>query len=555
MNKILLLSIILAFANMSAKAQCAINSTPYNNCSWGDQIDALTINGISSTNSSGCSSNGYGGPFTSSWLFAPGGSYSLSITCGNGVYNQGIGIWMDLNNNGSYENSEMVWASSNISQSHSGTFTIPTTAAGGTTRMRVRCAYSSTVSNGQACTAGIGYGYGETEDYIIDICSAPTITAQPQNSFACEDGEGNIVVKAQNATGHQWQMNNGIGWSNLTNNANFENVGGDTLKLKKVSATLNGSAFRCIVSNCGGSAKDTSAEAFLDVYKNTEITSQSILDTTCETVDIRLEVKHDGNITGYVWKQLNTLNQNYEPVTGPNFVVNGNKLNIINPDKTFDKSKYICVVNGICGSDESAPMELKVDPLPEVLTPPNDENLKQGATAHFTVGTAGVNLRYQWQVASTNDTFVNINEGGIYFGARSKTLQVRGVSRVQDGFKFRCVVSGTGNCALGKDSSNFAVLYVEPAVSVSNVTNTELLNLYPNPTSGNQIIIKAGTNNSFSGAQYTIADNMGRIIATGNLSTNQTSTINVSDFASGLYIVNISSKDQSKYQILKFTKL
>ncbi|MCB0699641.1 MAG: hypothetical protein KDC11_07305 [Chitinophagaceae bacterium] len=154
--KLLLTALALTVFTVSkVQAQCSISSTPSQNCaSFGDQIDAVKINGTSSTNSTGCSSGGHGGPFsTPNWLFIPGVANSFTIVVGGGVYSEALAIWVDYNNNGYYDNSEQVYASSGWLQTHNSTFTIPANAPGGATHMRILCAYTSgTIPNSAQCS-------------------------------------------------------------------------------------------------------------------------------------------------------------------------------------------------------------------------------------------------------------------------------------------------------------------------------------------------------------------------------------------------------------------
>ena len=146
-------------------------------------------------------------------------------------------------------------------------------------------------------------------------------------------------------------------------------------------------------------------------------------------------------------------------------------------------TKFRVLVNGVCDNDLSNESLLAVNDVPNVAIPPSDVNAKQGQTVKFEVKSTVTPARYHWQVASPNDTFVNINEGGIYRGVKSNKLEVTGVSRVQDNFKFRCIVRTASSCEAPGDTSNFGILFVEPATSVENITGDSKLSLYPNPTS------------------------------------------------------------------------
>ncbi len=150
-------------------------------CSFPDQISNVNVAGI--VRSSGCDntsgSNGYSyfssGP--SGALVAGSSGNSYSITTSGDV--EGAALWIDYNNNGTFENpSELVFnsfAGSNPA-TYTGTFTVPAGAVNGVTRLRVRCTYNGAPGT-SACT-GTQTTYGETEDYNVTISGGV-----PANSY------------------------------------------------------------------------------------------------------------------------------------------------------------------------------------------------------------------------------------------------------------------------------------------------------------------------------------------------------------------------------------
>jgi C1A family cysteine protease len=73
-------------------------------------------------------------------------------------------IWVDWNQNGTFESTELICSgSSSSSATLYKTFTVPTTALLGTTRMRVTMKYNSPPT---ACET---FSYGEVEDYTINV--------------------------------------------------------------------------------------------------------------------------------------------------------------------------------------------------------------------------------------------------------------------------------------------------------------------------------------------------------------------------------------------------
>jgi hypothetical protein len=160
-----------------------------------EEIYGVTINGV--TNNSVCTTAAPGpgsvlslysnfttlGSLTS---VAQGQTVPFTVTeneCdGATFYAFGTAIWIDLNQDGVYDNAtEKVFVESSTligPRNVVGTFTIPATALTGTTGMRVTVAEGY---SGTGLTACLSYGYGETEDYLITITAPPP---PPGNNMA-----------------------------------------------------------------------------------------------------------------------------------------------------------------------------------------------------------------------------------------------------------------------------------------------------------------------------------------------------------------------------------
>jgi hypothetical protein len=110
-----------------------------------------------------------------------GNTYTWTATTGNGYYSLGFAIWIDLNNDGFYQTSEML-ATSAPATTHAGTVFIPLSATPGVNRkMRIRSGYYQYITGGQACQSFLG-GYGETEDYLVDIISPTPCSGIPASN-------------------------------------------------------------------------------------------------------------------------------------------------------------------------------------------------------------------------------------------------------------------------------------------------------------------------------------------------------------------------------------
>jgi hypothetical protein len=164
-------------------SQCAVSSTPPGNCNYGQYINTFTLNGVPTVTNNGCNGGGYMSFATPVRSLMLGQTYAWGATVGNFGYPQmGVGIWIDLNNDGNYANNEMV-ASSPSALSHSGFITIPITAVPGTGRsMRVKAISYTNVQPSDACASNSFYYALETEDYKVDLIQPPNCTGTATTS-------------------------------------------------------------------------------------------------------------------------------------------------------------------------------------------------------------------------------------------------------------------------------------------------------------------------------------------------------------------------------------
>lgn len=139
----------------------------------GDFIESVTfgsINNVSGDNA-GVGFTDYinGGPGLTG-RFIVGNVYMLTVVAGSyapaGTNFEGFAVWIDYDQNGSYDPVENVstWTTNEAYQSHTTNFNIAFDAKTGYTRMRVRTAYN--YSTLDPCAE---YSYGECEDYMVLI--------------------------------------------------------------------------------------------------------------------------------------------------------------------------------------------------------------------------------------------------------------------------------------------------------------------------------------------------------------------------------------------------
>ncbi|PIY07626.1 MAG: hypothetical protein COZ18_16480 [Flexibacter sp. CG_4_10_14_3_um_filter_32_15] len=138
---------------------------------WIQRVQVGSINNNSGAN------GGYGDFTNLSTTFTKGTTYTITITpaWSGRTYNEAYNVWIDYNQDGDFNDAgEKVYTrSKTTSTSVSGSFTIPSSAANGATRMRVTMKYNA---NATPCET---FSYGEVEDYTVVIGSANIINPAP----------------------------------------------------------------------------------------------------------------------------------------------------------------------------------------------------------------------------------------------------------------------------------------------------------------------------------------------------------------------------------------
>jgi hypothetical protein len=219
------------------------------------EIVTTTLNNVTS----GCT-----GPYNA---FPASGSTTATLLAGNpytmnvGVIsgsNTQVAIWIDYNQNGTFETSEYTLINGNIPSGGigSGSFTIPVTALSGQTGMRVRSDWQGTTAwtSADACTNRI---WGETEDYIIDIqlptpCSgvpAPGNTVASATTFCAPASPITLSLQNPNlGTGITYQ------WEQADDQAfTIGVVALGTASTQSVTPSQASTWYRCLV-DCGGNS-------------------------------------------------------------------------------------------------------------------------------------------------------------------------------------------------------------------------------------------------------------------------------------------------------------
>jgi MAM domain. len=138
---------------------CASNG---NNTS-DEYIQRVQIGSID--NATGASPGGYGNYTSLSTNLGASNTITITPAWTGTIYSEGYAVWVDFNRDGDFgDANELVYSrSATTATPVSGSFTVPSGASAGPTRMRVSMKYNGIPTSCESFT------YGEVEDYIVVI--------------------------------------------------------------------------------------------------------------------------------------------------------------------------------------------------------------------------------------------------------------------------------------------------------------------------------------------------------------------------------------------------
>jgi hypothetical protein len=281
-----------------------LNYCASNGNSVADEYISKVILG-SINNTTGASSSGYADYTSQSTNLTKGTSSVISITptWTGTLYNEGYAVFIDYNKDGDFADSgETVWTrSASQTTPVSGSFTVPTSAVTGATRMRVVMQYNAIPS---ACGS---YNYGETEDYTVNITggvvdtTAPVITLLGSSTINLEVGDSFSDPGATASDNIDGNLTSSIV---VSGNVNTAAAGTYTLNYNVSDAAGNAAAEVSRTVNVNEVAGDTQAPTVptnLTAFAITETTASLSWSASTDNIGVtEYEVFSNGTSIGSV---------------------------------------------------------------------------------------------------------------------------------------------------------------------------------------------------------------------------------------------------------------
>lgn len=310
----------------------------------------------------------------------------------------------------------------------------------------------------------------------LSVQPAPVITSQPTSVTVCDFQTTSFTVAASGSgLTYQWQVNTGLGFVNLTNNAPYSGVFTPTLGIANILGSMSGFQYQCVITgNCTPSV--VSNVVTLNVNSRPVITAMPVNSTVCENGATSYSVTATGTSLAYQWQVDNGAGFVNVTNTGVYSGATTNVLSLSGIPNSLHSRAYRCVVSGTC-----APALLTnnamlfVNSIPTVFSQPTDRQVCAGSAVVFsTSGTAATltgSLSYQWQV-NTGSGFTNLTNGAPYSNVTTANMTITGATLALNNNSYRCVISNQ-TCTPSVITNN-AVLTVNtlPAITSQPVGQT-----------------------------------------------------------------------------------
>lgn len=374
-----------------------------------------------------------------------GGSttFNVSTTTSNPIYQ-----WQISTNGGSS------WANIINGGEYAGVTTTSLQISGVTTGMnnyKYRCEVGVTCS-----TATVN-----SNPATLTIQTAPVIAGNPSGVTICA---GNNTSFTASATGsgiaYQWQVNQGSGFTNISNGTVYSGATASTLNITNASFSMSGYQYRCYFTGTCTPFPFTSA-ATLTVNPATAITNNPDDITVCPSGNVNFSISANGTALTYQWQQSTNGGASWVNLTNtsPFSNVNTPTMNIAGVTIGMNGYRYRCVATGTCSAPQaSAGAKLEISSSIPIASSGQPQNtaICVNTNASFDVVAASAGITYQWQV-NQGAGYSNIANGGNYTGATTATLNLSNTPLSFNGNVYRCMV---GNACVAPFSTNGAVLTV-----------------------------------------------------------------------------------------------
>jgi len=335
----------------------------------------------------------------------------------------------------------VVYAIAPIPHATSYVWTLPPGASGYSTTRTIHVSFGTAAQSGNISVKGVNFcGYGPVASKYITVIPLVGSAGPIAGDTVVCNGQAGVVYSVDpiaNATSYTWTLPPGA-------------TGSSTGTSISVTFSLTASSGNISVKGANSCGTGTPSFKFIHVNPYPSAAGPIYGDTlVCQNEEDRYyhidEVSH---ATSYEWilppgvEGQSSTNEIYLTFTVPSV------CNLIEVKGVND-----------CGEGDPAFLGVCTVPLPTIGEQPHDTMVYIEDDAVFEI-TYTMHLTYHWQKSQDNGaTWTDLSDDGMYDGSDTSVLQITGVVPAMNGYRYRCVVSGScGQPA----TSDPAVLNVVP---------------------------------------------------------------------------------------------
>lgn len=451
-------------------------------------------------------------------------TYPISVTNGTGSAAI-ISVWIDYNQNGTYESSEWVQVATNATASSTSTVNVvvPSNATLGQTGMRVRSrAVGSPNGATDACT---DFFSGEVEDYVVTIGAGTPCTGAPVAGTASSSTDSTCAVDNFDLTltGYssgvsgitfQWQSSSTMGGT-------YTNILGATNP--NYTATQSATTYYKCVVTCSGTSSSSNVVSvinnpFSDCYCVSQVSNvkdEEIANVTVGTLNNSSSCAQTGGLGSILSKYSNYTTLVAAPILAAGSTVNFSvQIDTCNP--TSLTVLYSNAIKIFIDYNQNGSF---ADTL-EMVYVSDTAKGPQTITGTFVVPSVATNGNTRMRIVSLETTTASS-------------------------------ISSCGSTGYG-ETEDYTVNItggVNPNVGIEENAVFNNVSIYPNPSTGLFNIV--ATNVKAETITVQVLDLQGKVVYSASdkaVSSSYNKSINLEGLAKGLYYIKLNSENGSKVQ-------
>ncbi|MCX6182983.1 MAG: T9SS type A sorting domain-containing protein [Bacteroidetes bacterium] len=310
--------------------------------------------------------------------------------------------------------------------------------------------------------------------------------SQTEYTIYCQETIDTMSITATGVVSYQWKWDNGSGFVNMMDDADYSGTNTRKLTLKNPNSAMNNYKYKCMLTSACGLQDSSNTINFTGVttcYFSSDPTDVTMCSSSgvskqfsCGMYGPHFSARWQVDSAGTGFRDISNSDPLYfSPHNGNGLAMKGN------PPSYMDGNKYRCVMVSICSEDifsGEATLHVGSSTIP-VTSQPKSVTALTNSDATFSIAHTGTNVSYQWQV-NTGGGFADITNNATYQGATSATLKVTNVSNSLNGYSYRCKLSNT--CASTVTSSTATLSVFDFKICMVTIEDEKNQIVFQKPT-------------------------------------------------------------------------